>query len=404
MGNRIFGLEIIANQNSDTFNKLTSIVDDYRNKRFDSDGFCQLMADTLEKRYGLSIDFGIENSLFISAYVKPNIYVKTHPLYNDYNADIARGMKLVGMNDIITANIDLKKAYISGSIQKYPTKMRVTSTLLDKRDKDKYQISNEEVAAIVLHEMGHVFTFVEYMLYSTKMCVVIDTVTQDLVGQPEDKRLKIINKNSDLKSLSSKEKYDLATADNKESIEVVILKGMIEDIDASVGMNYYSTRYFEQTADLFAMRNGAGKYLVSGLAKTIGRNDIQKEVLITEAILSVVTLAIPLIVVTLLTLSDRGKMYDSSDQRFRFIREQYVSQLKDATTTDEKKRILLIIKEIDECIAYVRKEPIHLTEYLSYALSSRYRSVQKQEKTMKEIESMINNDLYVASSTMEVNR
>jgi hypothetical protein len=399
------GLETIARQTDDIKGKIIPIIEDLREKKIDEGGFCTRLAKTLADRFGLSIEIVILDMLFENAYATINTYVKSNPLYSPYLVDVIRKSPLVDSKNIITANIDLKKAYISGSIQKYQHKIELTKGLLYASGdiEGEYSLSAAEVTAIILHEMGHLFTFIEYLLYSTKISTVILTRTQDILGRDEKARLKLINDDEELKNIPASIKADIASATKKESIEVAIVKGKIEEINSFAGMDFYSTRYFEQAADLFSARCGCGTEIATGFGKLVPRSPTKLMNVIGDIVLGVFSLGMfPLLGAITLGTVYQGDVYDDPYSRFMFIKREYVNSLKTAKTKEEKVAIIKNIEKVQEIIDYVRKTPRVIGWYFAYMFSKKYRKYVKDETAMKQIEEMIDNDLYTLGEKLKV--
>lgn len=403
---QIAGNETISIQTDNYHKKLTSIIEEYRSVKEsktekDEEAFFKTVSDSLTKRFGLTVEFGLLGVLFLkNAWAEINIYVRTNPLYDDFRIKLFRNSELIGKKDIITANIDLKKAYISGSITKYKNKITVTKALFNDS-----KITSAEISAVILHEMGHLFTFVEYLLYATKINTVILTRTQDILSIPNsdpDKRIAIIEKDADLKKLPSIYKEDLTVATKEDSVATIIYKGMIEEVNAFAGMDYYSNRYAEQAADLFSIRNGASIEISTFLKKLGSRNPSKTNILIDNVLATIFTLGLAPILNTLslIFLSDPKDLYDDPQQRVNFIKQEYINRLKEVSDPEERKLLLSAINELKKISDWSRKAPNSLYHYIAYATSSRYRSRVDSINRIKEIEALIDNDLYVSGNNL----
>lgn len=403
---QITGNETISIQKDNYHAKLTAIVAEYRDKGFSKTEesqkkFIDAVSESLTKRFGLTVEFGIADIFFLKdAWVNINVHVRTHPLYDMFRIKLFRKEKLVGGDDIITASIDLKKAYISGSIKNYKNTMFITKTLIDDT-----KATSAEIAAIILHEMGYLFTFVEYLLYATKINTVILTRTQDILSisnKDYNSRIALINKDEDLKKLPSVYKDDLAAVTKENTVATIIYKGMIENVNSFAGMDYYSVRYAEQAADLFAVRNGAS-IEISTLLKKIGSRNKSKTFSIFNDLLSTIfSLGLDPILGALgiIFFGDAKDLYDDPQQRVDVIRQEYINRLKEVNDHEERKMLLKVINELKELSEWSRKEPKTFKHYIAYAISSRYRDRTNSIEKIKEIEALIDNDLYVSGNSL----
>lgn len=402
----LVGNETISVQTDNFHEKLTNIISEYRDndtvkteesqKKFYKD-----VSDSLTKRFGLNIEFEIKGIPFLkNAWANINIYVRTHPLYDDFRLKGLRKAELLGKKEVITANIDLKKAYISGSITNYKNTLCVTKALFDDKE-----LTSAEISAVILHEVGHLFTFIEYLLYATKINTVILTRTQDILDTPHDdykERMAIIDKDTDLKKLPNDYKNDLVGATMEDSVATIIYKGMIENMNSFAGMDYYSNRYAEQAADLFSIRNGASIEISTFLKKIGNRNPSKTFTVIEDVLTTIFTFGLgPMLeALSLVFLGNPKDLYDDPQQRVDVIKQEYINRLKDVSEPEERKMLLNVINELKEISEWSRKSPSTLSHYIAYATSSRYRSRVNGINRIKEIESLIDNDLYVSGNSL----
>ena len=402
----IFGNETIGVQSDNFHKKLTNIISDYRDNGVEKTEeslkkFHKKVSEALTKRFGLNVEFEVLDIPFIkNAWANINIYVKTHPLYDDFRIKEIRKEELLGNDDVITANIDLKKAYISGSITKYKNTACVTRPLFNDS-----KLTSAEISAIILHEIGHLFTFVEYLLYATKINTVILTRTQDILDTPHDDykaRMAIINKDADLKKLPDDYKNDLVSAAKEDSVAVIIYKGMIEEVNTFAGMDYYSIRYAEQAADLFSIRNGASIEISTLLKKLGSRNQSKAYTILDDVLLTIFSLGLGHILgaLSLIYIGEAKDLYDDPQQRVNLIKQEHINKLKDVTDPKERKLLLNAIDELKEISDWSRKSPKAFAHYIAYATSSRYRSRVDGINKIKEIEALIDNDLYVSGNKL----
>lgn len=393
----IFGMETITVQNDDMCSKIASLVDEVRNiDGFTIYSFSDALNDMLTKRYGLSFSVNITDDPGIDFWTYENVFMENNVISS------SKTKNLVGSRDIITADIDLKKAYISGSIQKYIFYIFATRTaLLGKSESGDYILDSHEFAASILHEVGHGFNYVSYMVDTVKMAAIVRTRTNDLVNSNREQRIKLINSEYDLKNMSNKEKEDLLDAYKEDSISVIIMKHIVEQRNAQAGMNYYSHRANEQSADLFAMRNGAGKYIGTLLSKITCKRSAF-DTWAGDILLCLFTVGLPIIVsAVFFNWSFEGNRYDNNTDRCIFAKRELVNQLKTAKTKNEKDKLLSEIEVYDKLYEVYKNPPKGLFYYIQYFTSSKYRANAKQCAAMKDIEYMIDNDLYVAANKLK---
>lgn len=124
-----------------------------------------------------------------------------------------------------------------------------------------FEISNLEFAAILLHEVGHNYTFIEYSYRTAKFTTSIFEAMEESVKKGSTTRQRI-------KYISKKASLDIDVTDKNETESIVALYESVYRVIGSVDINNVNqSRDAEQLADQFATRFGLGKHLSSSLDK-----------------------------------------------------------------------------------------------------------------------------------------
>lgn len=167
--------------------------------------------------------------------------------------------------DGIKGTVNLDKNTVEGDYKKLVSHIAIPTICLS----DPY-FTDEELAAAIMHEIGHAFMY----LASMDNVVTTNTVLAGLLG--------ILTKTDDLKKRTTalqlayeklniqeqaKEIEDTAKAKNEIAMQIFIQKTITRNRSLSNSKNYDITAY-EQSADQYALRCGAGVFLASYLDKS----------------------------------------------------------------------------------------------------------------------------------------
>lgn len=281
-----------------------------------------------------------------------------------------------------------------------------------------------ELAAITLHEIGHLFTFFEYLWHTCTTNQVLAAVARGLEESDDqnERELLMISAAKAL-SLNEDEIKKLAESGTNKAATVLIIKEITLQAQSELGADLYDMNNWEQLADMFAARHGAGRDLVTGLNKvdrlvgdisTRGTGKyLALEAVKTLLFLSSVGFAmvpgiqivavIPFFVWWAMILTDGpgGVTYDRPGVRLKRIRDQLVEQIKDR---DLGKPVVERLKEdlvaVDKLLETV-KDRFQWWSAIFVYLNSDSRNRLKQEKLQQELETLSANDLFVKAAQLK---
>lgn len=393
------GLEMISPQHDDMCGKIAALVKQVRDFKLTPFNFTDNLSDLLSKRYGLNFIINIVEApvdvidfwTYENKYIANNIIGKTDTT------------KIVSKKETLIANIDLKKAYISGNISKVVVFICTTvGAVMGQDSNGEFILTDREFAAAILHEVGHGFNYIDYMINTVKIAATIYTRTEELMEADKPTRIKLINSDSELKKLSDQTKKDLVEVTKKDNLEMVILKGSMEKLNSQMGMDYYSDRSNEQLADIFALRNGAGDAIGTSIAKfTYKDTSFEKWIIDLTGVFVTLGISIVACIAFSQFMFKSGSLYDSSVERILTAKREIINQLKVVKDKKLRAHLLDTIQTYDKLYNQLKNPPKGLYYYISYLTSSSYRKNIKQETTMKEIEEMVDNDLYVLGNKLK---
>lgn len=306
--------------------------------------------------------------------------------------------------------VDLQAGKIYGVFTKVrkPIWMSMNSFFFD-------DTTDEEIAAVLLHEIGHLFYYfvciANMVTRNAALCSLTDYLFNAELAEPE--RIKLVSKVNSEMDLSVDVSATAAMKSKKEVL-LVFFDAECKRLRSETGLDFYDFKTCEYLADQYCTRMGAGMPLATGLSK-MGKKYGDKAyrskqllvfediiAVIANLVLSIFTLGIPLLLVIVTgiisnPLSDR---YDNPKDRFLRIKQQLVLKLQLTKDANAKKTLLKEIATIDACIKEVH-DHLTLYEYVFTNMVGKHRKEIQQQQLQKELESIGMNDLYVVANKLQ---
>lgn len=309
--------------------------------------------------------------------------------------------------------IDTVNGKVGDVFTKYINNLTITGQLISILDPD-------EIAAIILHEVGHTYTFYYYLGHITiSNLIITQAVRKALKVEDLNERKKIINQASDYLGIDKREyvpEGTLSAAPDYNSelkIETLMLNAFRRRHKSATGTDVYDLRSCEQLADQFSVRHGAGYALGTALDKMVksqgGGNYSRVNVWLCRILagLSLLMLGmatfgiVPLLILLANVGLSREKSYDDPEYRIRLIQQNMIDRLKALTMTSaEKNKLIRQINELSE-ISKDHKEDSAISRAIAYALSKARANEMNTEKMQKYLEDMVFNKLFVKHSQLQ---
>lgn len=251
------------------------------NSGFYTDPIILDLANLIQKRFGINVAFVYSDSNVFAAL--PPVTISKNVLdTNDRLLKAAQKNKhdvlVEAFNELSKSiknnklSVDLSKAYIAGI-----GNVRSLMFFNFPFGFNKAKLTTDEMLAILLHELGHVFTFVEFMDRNHRYnMVLVDIAKRSLDGEDPRKYTYKISNISDSKELNKAIK-DISKKD-KVVWTISMSKAIIDDCLGLFDNYFYVDSYRESLADQFAARFGLDKELVMVLDKlnNIATNKVAK--------------------------------------------------------------------------------------------------------------------------------
>lgn len=280
-------------------------------------------------------------------------------------------IKAIGKNYVM-GHVDLKNARVRGVFAE------IVSLLFFPRDAlTSGYFTPEELAAITLHEVGHLFTHFEYLdrLIGTNQSIAcLLRVLNDTVEDQE--RTLIFHEYGKAVEMTKEDEERLASARDPLTITFIVANHFQGKIKSDFGLSDYDSVNSEFLADQFSTRCGGGVHIVTGLDKlmkspfgayytdggafehiprawillvlVMGMAMIRALAFISLMVTTPVLGGLMILIMKILTMvftADNTDTYDRAHERFDRVRQQNTERLKDRNLIPELRNALILQNE-----------------------------------------------------------
>lgn len=369
----------------------------------------------VKKYTGINIVLGSDFDEF--AIYNPDIN-SNNVLYDMAEKNYYKNRDVMRNGGELRSLIDLKNYKISGDLTRIPVRFFVSPTLIYY---EELGFSEEELAAMTLHEVGHAFTLMAASVYTYSAIVPMLGMMDRVFKTNSSEELNVVLKewNNEPTTLT---KLDIKELENKskEVIVTAIVSNHVRDSRSIAKHSDYEMVNAEYLADKFATRYGAGSYIVKAMdrintlvhsrSKLSGIEFSIREALVAIlgiakttlvywsggpllAALAAVSYISSLYFVEFSNVSDGT--YDTEVNRFKRIREDMVAMLKDKKIDRAVgNRIRLDIKKIDDILKTYNEYKSVYGRVIDFVIPSK-RRIGTQTEFYRQLESLGNNDLFI---------
>lgn len=409
--------------------RLEKIIQEWIEKReftyFYSSEQLAEMTKIVKEEMNIDVDFVIVNTVAINA--KASVVQLPGHGGNTYAGPNTKPVTVVGRdvpNELRKIKIDLDKARVEGSIiDNFRNRITIYAGFVTSRAPE---FTAEEITSAVLHELGHVFNqFMALGDYVWLNYYLQEGVDVLMGKKPNVYKLEILTeagleKLCDDKKAIAALKADPSVTNVRRAILLASTKAPRHHLTSK--SNNTSKLREEQLADMFASRMGYARASVSVQAKLAKQPGASRYTLSTPAWVAIETVKTLLGIASIasglmgvifppawlltsafITASDAvsysdPEYYDNDIERMKKWRRDLVAQLKVLGVDKHlEEKLLEDIKIVDDLIAEFRKHT-SFWELFSHLLSPAHRRQRHQRVREEELESLLNNDLFVAAA------
>lgn len=372
-------------------------------------GIVQVIKDEV----GFNCEFGIEAATYDNAYVYMPSFDQNHPFFDEnyrrYCDDLSTaGVTAIAvLGDKARGGVDLARGRVTGIFTKIPLKVRVTYGLMADR-----RFTNGDIAAIILHELGHAFTYCYYLGHVVTGNVIVTHAARRAAGCDDvGERVKILREAEKVLGIEVPNLDKVANVDAtklKDNVETVFIASHRKKYRSITGTDIYDFRTCEQLADHFAVMHGGGVALASALNK-IYRKYQDPAVFsagmytLNEVIKTVITLPfLPFVLLAICCSNSAIEIYDQPKDRIAYLRKHLNDVLKNAMLSDKEKKAIIselaVIKEIESKLSSRLTWFEKLNSIFNTESGRRKRELDEQ----KAVEALMFNDLFAQSAELSL--
>lgn len=374
--------------------------------------------DFITRETNVSATVSIDSSTALNAYVYFPKIDANHPLLgawrNSGDWTFEQGAAVIKKTLDTIGYVNLVDSTIHGMYAQIDTPIYFTFGLLKTTE-----FTDEECTAIILHEIGHVFSYFEYLGSRVGRNCALLSLTQQLYaeGVTETQRIKITTETKlalDLKGLDAE---GAAKANHPEQFLLLVIDAENTRVRSEIGADFYDMKSFEYLSDQFATRHGAGIHLVTGLSKLMKMNgNITYRHPLWHAIIQLASLILKVLnfvygrilgmvielcnIIVAICINPATNTYDKPKDRFKAIRQQLVILLNETKNIVDKRTILEDIGIIDAELKTMHDNE-DLYEFIFTRIIPAHRRDLSQQQLQKELESIGMNDLFVVANKLQ---
>jgi len=313
-------------------------------------------------------------------------------------------------NGISLGSFNAKTGKVEGLFTELNTVMYIGDRLLFKGSK----FEAAEIVAIMLHEIGHIVSYVELLTRTTRTNYLIRATVEAILDATDNEhRMAVLHKVEDATGWEFNDKKELVKSNDKETYQAIILSKAAAASVSELGSNLFDMRGFEAMADQYAARHGAAIHLATGLDKVYrGMRSTayltrplfyMLEVVKITLFLSVAVSGIGgILIAPLLLLGNPNAVeYDKPLSRLSRIRSQLVETVKDTTLSDETRKAVLADITALNTVMSAMGESETFYEFLWSRVLPVVGKSGKEIDFQRDLEKLLNNELFVTAAAVK---
>jgi len=361
------------------------------------------LSNLIRRMTGISLSVAFEESATVNASVYLPDIDRNHPLIQSRMRGYMNNREVLTMMRKRTlpslgGSVDTLTGRVDGLYSELECTINLTTGLLNSAS-----MEHEEIAAIFLHELGHLMSYFEYIHRTVTTNYALLAVAEAVVGENTTKRIDLIDATSKRFGYEADRLDVLNTTTSKDVAYSVLITQHIRKTRSELGANLYDQRGCEHLADQYAARMGAGTALTTALAKMHRQNPswystagfvLFEGLKIMLVLLSTVVISPLVLILMLVSYDPTDKIYDDPEARMKRIRNELLGGMKNKALTKERRTCLQKDLEIiDQALkSFNDRRSFYELLYTSFLPGARRQ--QKHMEHQQELESLANNELF----------
>lgn len=331
---------------------------------------------------------------------------KNHALINDHfrpyqNTERDKSMS-AGLNKGL---VNLATGKIGGVYSKVPSLIYVPLEFLRSGG-----FTDDEFAAMILHEVGHVFVYFEHMTRMASTNYVLQEIAKNMeTSTTPESREHVLVWAKDLLGLPELDVRTIATYTDKTTVQVAVFGQAVKNSISELGSSVYDSNNFEQLADQFVTRHNGYKHLVTGMDKlhrffgddSYRTSDTAHIVGQTiRVLLAMSVIGLPMAIMMSMCDGAGTTTYDRPGIRMQRMRNQAIERLKDKKLPKEQvDQIEDDLKVIDGVLEGV-KDRLNVLDVIAKFFMKSRRQRFEAEAFQNELERIAQNDLFIKAAKL----
>lgn len=431
-------IEDINFQSNNFFNELSLEVKKLYEKWKDTLDYQEELSNSQEllnislliKKYtNLNVKININNLRIIAAYLP---FITRNHIFSNYekkifnvNDSFENENEVRQVSSILNkweGSVDLNNAKVDGIFKEIECIIELDLYLLFSKGIESNNTSSihKEIAAIILHEIGHMFTCFEFLDRSTSTNNVLQFISNVKKSNFTFEQKKIFIKDT-ISNLKDEDVERLVNSPIEEQLAIIYLGLEKQKSISQLGNDIYDLVGCEQIADNFTTKFGAGKYLAIALEKyekyfsfnpyiPIGIYSVFLTMIlgpvniISAVFTSVMLFALSSIsaFITNVFSHDNINRYDDLETRINRIINVNVERMKNKEITEELKSILLDENKVMREILNRNKSRKPLFKIVKEFFSKKTKKDADFIKLQKDLENIAANKLFEKATELSL--
>lgn len=364
--------------------------------------------DIIFKHTGILVkDYLVPNSYGISPAIVPPDLDRNNPILHPLKSNVFTNRQLkeqVKKSDsgILSGEIDYSKGTVGGDFSKVESLLIIPNMILTTK-----AFTNAEIASMLLHECGHVFSYFMYLSRTVTINHVLGQLTEEFNKVETSKeQIELIEETNKMLKVDTLDAEDLAKVKDGERVSTVIVSEVVKHRLSYTDTPVFDFRTWEAMSDQYASRNGASVDLASGLDKMYRMFDMPaywstgKYVMVNVFTAPFIVLSLPILLLATL-ISEPYDAYDKPKDRLKRIRREMVNALKNKSLSKgQSKTIQEDIDKVDGLLNEM-SDRSDLVDVVWRLMNPALNRDRKQTAYLNELEIMANNDLYVRANRLK---
>lgn len=400
-------LESILRQDGNFFKELTSAVIRLKEgKDYSTTGIKKSLIMSVIKEYtGMKVSFRIDGEW--TAHMHAPMLTTNHALFKHFiPGNLTKSNTIFDINaKEIKGTVDTAKGRVGGVFSDITVDLAMGHKWFSS---DNNTAPADETAAIILHELGHAFTYFQFL---STLCIgntIVGLAARDLLNTSSYSERQVIIKKAE-EMLGTDSIFSSAEfVDNpKPGVDVLMMTRYIQDLNMLSLDSAYSFRNCEQLADTYVVKQCGAAVSARALDRLFrkygayGVPNFFAHVMGQAAFLFKFVLKNPAPFYYIFSAIS-PEIYDRPLDRIMFHKRQLVDDLKKVPKNDSVTRNAILeeiaaVEEIANSVTYRRD----VIDFLRDKFTKAGRYLKNNADENKQLEAMVYNDLFIAAAKLK---